>query len=68
MTVKVTFEMDEQDFENLTSIIHSHIVKHQYDAPTNLEYTKAEIAWHVRHGKYVQKHILDKILAGATKS
>ncbi len=68
MTVKVTFEMDEQDFENLTSIIHSHIVKHQYDAPLSGVATEAEIKWHVSHGKYVQKHILDKILAGATKS
>jgi hypothetical protein len=66
VTVKVTFEMDAEDFENLTSIIHSHIVKHQYDAPTNLTYTEAEIKWHVSHGKYVQKHILDKIIKGAT--
>jgi hypothetical protein len=58
--------MDEVDFENLTSIIHDSVVKHKYDAPTNDSLTKPEIDWHVKHGEYVEKEILKKIIAGAT--
>jgi len=68
MAVKVTFEMDEEDFENLTSIIQAYVVKHKYEASTDDKFTKQEKDWLVRHSDYVKEKILDKILSGATKS
>jgi hypothetical protein len=65
-TYKVTFEMDSIDFENLMSIIQDKVVKHKYEAPCNLEYSDAVIRWHKSHGEYIEKKILNKILAGAT--
>lgn len=59
--------MNEFDLENLASIIHEYIVKHKCDIPTDDSYTKAQKDWHILHANYVQKNILDKIIAGVQK-
>lgn len=67
MHVKVSFEMDGEDWENLTFILHNYIVKHKFESQTDETFSQAEKDWHVRHANYVQKDILDKLIASATK-
>lgn len=68
MIIEVSFKMDAVDFENLTSLIHDSVVRYKYESKTNDSLTKSEIDWRVKHGNYIEKNILNKILKGATKS
>jgi hypothetical protein len=59
--------MNEEDFDNLASILHDYVVKHEFDTQTDSNYSKEEKEWHKKHAKYVQKEILEKILKGIQK-
>ena len=65
--MKVSFEMNQEDFDNLTSILHKYVVKYKFDVQTNSAYNEAEKEWFARHSDYVQKEILDKIILGIQK-
>lgn len=65
--MKVSFEMNQEDFENLTSIIHDYIVKHKYESQLEEGYSKIEKDYRVKHADYVQTDILDKIIQGRHK-
>lgn len=65
MKYKVSFEMDLQDFENLTMMIHEQVVKFKYASQTDENLSKAEKNWHKKHGDYIEKDILNKIINGA---
>lgn len=63
-TLTVSFEMDQQDYENLLSIVHEDYVKCKFDSQCRLDLNDAEKAWYSKHGDYVKKQILDKIIKG----
>lgn len=63
-TFTVSFEMDQQDYENLLSIVHEYYVKSKFDSQCKLDLNDAEKAWYSKHGDYVKKHILDKLING----
>lgn len=56
--------MDLTDLENLLSIVHKDVVKYKYESQTNLDLSKAERDWMKKHGDYIEKDILNKIVAG----
>lgn len=62
---KISFEMDATDFYNLLSIISKDVFKYTCEAQLDLSLSKAEKDWMKKHGKYVQKSILNKIIKGA---
>lgn len=64
---KISFEMDDEDFDTLVMILHKHFVKHKYDIPLDSSYSKEEVEWHGRHADYVQKDIIDKVILGIQK-
>ena len=65
--MKVSFEMNQEDFDNLVSILHKHVVKYKYDVPLDSSYSEAEIVWFEKHANYVQRDIIDKIILGIQK-
>jgi hypothetical protein len=65
--MKVSFEMNEEDFDNLVSILHEYVVKHKFDIQTDSTYSKEEKEWHTKHADYVQYEIVDKIIRGIQK-
>jgi hypothetical protein len=65
--VKVSFEMNIEDFDNLASILHKYVVKYKFDLQIDSTYSQAEKEWFARHADYVQKEILDKIILGIQK-
>ena len=61
----ISFEMDDEDFDTLITILHGYVVKHKYEFP--LECSEDVAKWHKKHGDYVQKDILDKVIKGIQK-
>lgn len=64
---KVSFEMGIGDLDNLLDILQNYVVKYKYEPHTNPDLSKAEIDWMVKHGNYVEKEILNKIIQGIKK-
>lgn len=62
---KISFEMDATDFENLLSIISKDVFKYKCEAQLDLSLSQAEKDWMKKHGEYIQKSILNKIIKGA---
>ena len=63
-TYNVSFKMNQEDYENLLSIVHQYYVKCKFDSQCRLDLNDAEKAWYNRHGDYIKKEILDKIING----
>ena len=59
--------MNQEDFDNLTSILHNYVVKHKLEMQLDSTYKTSEKEWFVKHANYVQKEILDKIIRGIQK-
>jgi hypothetical protein len=64
---KISFEMDDEDFDNLVTILHDYFVKHKFEIQTCSTYSKEQKDWHSKHADYVQTNIIDKIIRGIIK-
>jgi hypothetical protein len=62
--IKCSFEMNQEDFSNLTGILHDYIVKYRYEYQMDITFTDAQKDWFKRHAEYIQTEILDKLLSG----
>ena len=62
---KISFEMDDEDFDTLIAILDGYVLKHKYEFP--LECSEKVAKWHKNHADYVQKDILDKVILGIQK-
>ena len=65
--MKVSFEMNQEDFDNLVSILHDYFVKHKYEIPLESTHSSDQKEWHINHADYVQRDIIDKIILGIQK-
>lgn len=65
--MKVTFEMDPEDLENLLDIVRHEVVKCKYESQTDLDMTQPVKDWMKRHGEYIETNILNKIIIGVEK-
>lgn len=63
-TFTVSFQTNQEDFDNLLSIVHEYYVKYRFESKTDPDKTENELAWCLQHGDYVKKHILDKLING----
>jgi hypothetical protein len=59
--------MSQEDFSNLTGILHDYIVKYTYESQMNNKFDDDQRAWFKRHGEYVKTEILDKLISGVQK-
>ena len=62
--MKVSFDMDSQEIENLTMLIHDNIVKYRHENQLDESYTPEEKAWFKKHADYLEKEILNPIVKG----
>jgi hypothetical protein len=65
--MKVSFEMNQEDFDMLSTILYAYVVKYKFEVKTDSSYSKEKIEWMGKHADYVQKEILDKIIMGIQK-
>lgn len=69
--VKFSFEMSDEDAENLITILHDHVRNIEYESLTGTlprpTYNEAEREWLAKHAKYLDKNILQAVLSGQSK-
>jgi len=66
MTVKISFEMEDVDYQNLIMILQEHI-SNQYMKLVSPDFNEAEKDWIKRNQKYVETNIINPIIKGYTK-
>ena len=66
MTVKISFEMEDVDYQNLIMILREHN-SNQYMKLVSPDFNEAEKDWIKRNQKYVETNIINPIIKGYTK-
>lgn len=66
MTVKVSFEMEEVDYQNLLMVIQNHFTD-QYDKLISPEFNEAQKEWIRDYQKYITTNLLEPLIKGNTK-
>jgi hypothetical protein len=66
VTVKVSFEMEEVDYQNLLMVIQNHFTD-QYDKLISPEFNEAQKEWIRDYQKYITTNLLEPLIKGNTK-